>query len=123
MAANNEVLAEVERLINTQDGLLTVIDKQRKYISRIHLMKSPCPYCEKDCSFFAAVEAHYKLGGGETPKAKTICPNCKQEISEIVPLISAGRPWFWGPVKPILEAAKEIIEQERANLIKKGSKP
>lgn len=85
------ILEAVLKLFEPADDFLYDLDRQRRFISTIHLVPMECPFCDQGCSYYEAVQdADYKIGNG----AKVLkCKHCDNELEELVPFIGAVR---WG---------------------------
>jgi hypothetical protein len=83
------ILEAVLRLFETSDDLLFDLDRQRRYISTIHLQPMECPFCDQTCSYYEAVHSEgYTIGSGCSDLR---CAHCGKELIEVVPFIGDVR--------------------------------
>lgn len=87
-------LENLMRLVKTRPELRTTIEHQMVYLFKIHSSKQPCPICNQLVSYYEAADDTVTVG--DVYKGKLICPHCKTELEEIVPVqMMAAIPWIW----------------------------
>jgi hypothetical protein len=82
-----------EEILKAPAELLGPIDKQKKYVLGMALVRCPCPVCGRAANVFeaAGIEVNAYTFGREKLSFK--CPACAVELRKVVPLM--GPPWFW----------------------------
>jgi hypothetical protein len=93
------------KLLKERQEFLGPLERQRQYVAGILSTKVQCPMCFVPCSVYDASDETRAIG--DRYEGKCHCPNCKTELVEVVPFMSAGGPgWHWRRAHPI------VVEKE-----------
>jgi hypothetical protein len=87
-----------EEILNTPDALLRGLDKQRKFLLRVALQRSPCPVCGKPCNLLEASGVALNDYAFDGKDRRFHCPEpfCAVELTQVVPLMVIGPGnWHW----------------------------
>jgi hypothetical protein len=87
------------------EELIHGVDRQRRFLLRLHIQRMPCPNCGHEQNFFEA-QGIENIDDFDYTKSERNdhfeCINCRRELRHNVPFISMGGPgWYWGlvPIK------------------------
>lgn len=83
-----------EEILKTPDALLGALDKQRKAVLNLALLRRPCPSCGAPANIIeaAGIALNDYAFGHESPSCR--CARCEAELEQVVPLFG-GQGWFW----------------------------
>lgn len=86
-----------QQILDTPKGLLTSIDKQKKFCIQMGLMHSPCPNCKTLQNVFEAARISINDYTFGVDDLQYICVNegCKRKLLHHVPMFGPGI-WYWG---------------------------
>lgn len=98
------VRAQVDEALRFPADMLSGIEKQCRFLVRVHLAAPMCPWCDTHVSYFEAVpeDAGYTLGDGCDALR---CPHCGNHLRDVVPALGSG--WFWGKRPEDLSSSRE----------------
>ena len=85
-------------ILKTPAGLLTGLDKQRKFLLEMALTPNPCPDCKMEQNELQASGIAINDFKFDSAEPAYRCIRCRRELQHIVPMFSMGHKtlWHWG---------------------------
>jgi len=83
-------------LLQTPEGLLGQLDKQRLFLLRTDGTPKPCPACKRLVNAFDAAGIDLDSYDFGVTKYEYRCSSCSARLEQVVPLFaSGGSLWHW----------------------------
>lgn len=86
-----------EEILKAPEALLTTIEKQKRFLLRLALIKVPCPVCGHAVNQLEAAGIGLEDYPFDDKKLDFRCrnPACGVPLREVVPWMGGASPWYW----------------------------